>query len=188
MTEAPVTLRRMQRLVASERAFEGTCFRCLSPRYANVRDAISGEGSRYAAGRFHVKGAFLIVYTACSLDLALWEYTHTARSRGFDVAQLLPVMLLSLEVKLTRVLDLTDAATRRALKINLPTVRMGSWEISEGESATQQIGRLASEAGFEAILAPSAGKRNNLNVLPANLSPDSIFRIINEQELPVSGG
>jgi len=178
----------MRRLLASAPPFEGTCFRCLSPRYANVRDAISGEGSRYAAGRFHVKGAVLLVYTACSLDLALWEYTHTARSRGFDVANLLPVTLLSLEVKVSRVLDLTDAATRRALKINLPTIRTGPWQVSEDESETQRIGRLASEAGFEAILAPSAGKGNSLNVLAANLLPDSLFRIINEQELPASGG
>ena len=35
----------MQALARNAKPFTGFCFRCMKPKYGNIRDAFSGEGS-----------------------------------------------------------------------------------------------------------------------------------------------
>lgn len=176
--------RAIARLAARPASYDGYCYRVNKPRYGNRRDAFSGEGSRYASGRFNAQRAFLIVYTSCSFEGASWEFTHTARSSGVDLASLLPISTLSGRAQFSQVLDLTNRAARRALGVTLADLRSQDWVNSQDEALTQTIGRLAFDAGFEAILAPSAAGSPNLNILPANILPGSVLEIINENELP----
>ena len=161
----------LQELVPHSATYVGLCFRCLRPKYANKRDAFSGDGSRFASGRFHRRGAFPIVYAGCTLRVAEWETSHTARNSGFQREDLLPLTTISAEVKLNRVLDLTDRRVRRVLRVTLADLRQSPWSSAQFETLAQSIGRLAHECGFEAILAPSAGPGINLNILPDNLQP-----------------
>jgi hypothetical protein len=58
--------------------------------------------------------------------------------------------------------------------------------IDNREAFTQQIGRLARETGFEAILVPSAVTRGkNLDIFPDRLLPGSSLKIINRHLLPL---
>lgn len=177
-------MRAITRLATRPALFDGYCFRVTKPRFGNRCDAFSGAGSLYASGRFNVQGKFLVVYTSCSFEGANWEYTHTARSSNVDLASLLPISTLSVRVQLSKVLDLTSQRVRRALRITLADLRSQDWVSSPDEALTQAIGRLAFEAGFEAILVPSAAGSPNLNILPANLLPGSVLEIVNESELP----
>jgi len=149
-------------------------------------DALSGEGSRRASGRFHMKGAFLIAYTGCTLPQAEWEYSNISRNSGITREDSLPLTTLSADVNFTKVLDLTDRAVRRHLNVTKQDLSQSAWGTSPDETLTQAIGRLAYQHGFEAIITPSAGPGNNLNILPQNLLPGSFAHIINEDRLPPS--
>ncbi len=164
----------------------GKVFRIMTPLYANKVDALSGEGSRRASGRFHVKGTFLIAYTGCTLPQAEWEYSNTSRNSGIAREDSLPVTTLSADVNFTKVLDLTDRAVRRQLKVTKQDLSQSTWGASPDETLTQILGRLAHQHGFEAIITPSAGPGNNLNILPQNRLPGSFVHIINEDRLPPS--
>ncbi len=177
--------RAMARLVASAEAYSGYCFRCVKPQYSSRLDAFSGAGSRKASGRFHVKGRFNLVYTSTTLEAAQWEYLNTARSIGTDTAYLLPLTAIGADVVLSKVLNLSSAATRNILKITLKQLRETNWSSSSQETLTQLLGRLAFEAGFEAMLVPSAGGGQNLNIFRQNLLSGSSLQIINEGELPI---
>ena len=172
--------------MATAEDFSGHCFRCVKPVYSRSLDAFSGEGARNNSGRFHVKGKVLIVYTSTDLKTAEWEYTNTVRSRGFDIAYLLPYTAISATVKLSKVLNLNNSEVRKMLKVTLKELCGAPWDNSTTETLTQVIGRLAYEAGFEAILAPSAGGGQNLNIFRQNLLPGSLLQIINADELPSS--
>jgi hypothetical protein len=54
------------------------------------------------------------------------------------------------------------------------------------EAVTQAIGRLAFDLGWEALLVPSAARKNGVNLIlfPDNLSVTSIVQIINAGDLP----
>jgi RES domain-containing protein len=71
-------------------------------------------------------------------------------------------------VKLSRVLDLTDPATRATLGIDLPSI------LEEDSATAREIGEAANYLGFEAILAPSAsGEGSVLAILMTNRAADS---------------
>ena len=175
--------RALSRMAESAETYSGHCFRFVKPRYSNRLDAFSGEGSRKASGRFHVKGSFVIVYTSTDLKTAEWEYLHTARTAGINTAFLLPCVVISANVRLSKVLNLASARIRKSLKTTLTELRTSDWDGSLSETFTQMLGRLANEAGFEAILVPSSGGGRNLNLLRQNFQADSVIEIINESEL-----
>lgn len=171
-------------LALSASSYTGRVFRILAPLYGNKVDALSGNGSSRASGRFHAQGAFRIVYTGCTLQQAEWEHAHTTRNSGLSREDTLPITTLSADVSFSRILDLTDRKVRRRLKVTKPDLSQNTWSASPGETLTQVIGRLAHQHGFEAILAPSSGPSDNLNILPQNLLSGSFIRIINEDKLP----
>lgn len=174
----------MASLAARPATHDGYCYRATKPRFGNARDALSGQGSQYAAGRYHAQGAFLIVYSSGTPEGAIWEFTHTARVSSLYVADLMPITMLSARVRLISVLDLIDPAVRHALGVTAADLQSADWVTSRDEALTQTIGRLAFEAGFEAILVPSDGGSPNLNIMLTNLLPGSTLQIINENELP----
>ena len=159
----------------------------MQPKYGNSLDAFSGEGSLKVSGRFHVRGNVRLVYTSTDLNTAQWEYCNTARSSGLNITSLLPYIIIGADVTLSKVLDLSDALVRERLGVTLAEVRSVKWDASPDQTLTQIIGRLAYEAKFEAILAPSRGGGLNLNIFRQNLLPDSSIEIINEDKLPAPG-
>jgi len=170
--------------------FSGVCFRNVSLQYANRQDIISAQGSINAGGRFNLKGAFDILYLSCDLHACLEETTKSLQRPGFEVAMLLPCTIVGIEVKLSLVLDLTKGVTRRKLGITKKSLIADDWEkrqnVDNQEAYTQQIGRLAREAGFEAILIPSAVTRGkNLDIFPDRLLLGSSLKVVNRHLLPL---
>ncbi|MGH7452287.1 MAG: RES family NAD+ phosphorylase [bacterium] len=153
-------------------SFAGVCFRNVSLQFANMRDVLSAQGSINRGGRFNFKGAFEVLYLSCDLHTCFEEATKSWQRPGFEVAMTLPCTVVGVEVKLSRVLDLTDGAVRRRLGITKANLIAPNWartqRIDKLEAFTQQIGRLAREAGFEAILVPSAvthGKNFDISLI-----------------------
>ncbi len=171
--------------------FSGVCFRNVSQKFANTRDILSAQGSLDVGGRYNFKGAFEVLYLSYDLHTCLEETIKSMQcDNGFEVAKALPRVVIGIEVKLSRVLDLTGAIIRRQLCIAKKSLIGDDWEklqnVDNQEAFTQQIGRLAREAGFEAILVPSTVMRGtNLDIFPDRLLAGSSLKVVNRHLLPL---
>lgn len=162
--------------------FDGTVFRYAKLRYARTRDITSGVGAALNGGRWNAPGTFKTVYGALDSATAHAEHKGYASYAKTPEASLLPLLLVAIDAKgLTRVLDLTDAAVRRTLKVALKDLVNTDWRAANlrGEEAlTQAIGRAARKAGFEALLVPSAqaAKGPNLVFFPRRGGPKLVVQ------------
>jgi hypothetical protein len=91
------------------------------------------------------------------------------------LADMLPLVLVTVSATLHQVLDLTDGAVRRTLRVSQQRLCAEPWWIRQeaGEEAlTQAIGRAAYSVGFEGLRVPCAVSKDGVNlvVFPANLS------------------
>lgn len=177
---------KIQNLISKAISFDGICFRVASQRYATQKELLSTKGS-LSGGRFNFKGTFGVLYLSCDPHTCLEEATRAAEAYLIDVANGMPRTTAAIEVKLSKVLDLTDSKIRRAVGINQSILTKPGWRAIQDtgeEAVTQLIGRAARRAGFEAILVMSSvWKGKNLDIFSDNLLPSSLLSIINKQEL-----
>ncbi len=145
--------------------FDGVCWRFGLLDYAWKDDFANGVGSLLRGGRYNFKGAFRCLYLALDEETALAELKHGWRAAGIDDYTLRCHVFVGIGVRLSRVLDLTNDATLNALGLKNADL-MADWRADQRagrESLTQALGREARDAGFEALLVPSArlaGGRN----------------------------
>ena len=178
-----------QRLLTTlpTRPFTGVAYRLIPARYAGT--ALSSIGSLRKGGRYNVKGAFEVPYLAMDPITALQEVNLI---RLTDVAlfsvKSSPRILLSVEVTLQRVLDLTDEGIQASLHTNLQELT-GSWialNANAQVAPTQMLGQEGYDGGaIEALLAPSAQdpRTANLAVFPDRLLERSRLRVFDEDGL-----
>lgn len=128
-------------------------------------DPRSGEGARRRGGRFNPPHSFPVLYLCITRPCVVAELTRQAQRQGLTVADLLPRELWQLNAELTKVLDLTDPSTLRALDISTDDL------IRDDHRFTQELGEAAHQHGFNGIRTPSAtGVDHVLAILPENLS------------------
>jgi RES domain-containing protein len=182
--------RSMAKCLALSRPWSGELYRSASPRYANKDDLLTGAGGKMAGARWNPPNSFRTVYT--SLD------PHTAVDEGLahflyyrqPIFRAMPRVLVSLKARPGRVLDLTDGSVRLLLGVSERRLLDAPWREEQRkrrEALTQAIGRLAYDADWEGILAPSSARRGGVNliVFPANLdAPGSWLQIVNRGDLP----
>ena len=182
--------RALERCLPRAIAWQGELFRSAAPRYANKDDLITGAGSRAAGARWNPQGGFHAVYASLDVETAVAEALQHFRYYGLPVSKAMPRVIVALETKLERVLDLRDGDVRRVLIVSEKRMLSEPWreEQKKGhEALTQAIGRLAYDLDVHALLVPSAARKggSNLIVFPANLDPPkSWLRIVNRDELP----
>jgi RES domain-containing protein len=160
-----------------------------TPRYANKDDLLTGMGSRSAGARWNPPRSFPAVYASLDPHTALDEVLAHFRHYGIPVESAMPRITVSVRVWVTRVLDLTDGATRSALRVSAQRMLSEPWREEQAagrEALTQALGRLAHELGLEGILVPSAARRGGMNLIlfPGNLAGGSTLEIVNVGELP----
>ena len=182
---------RIHKAVDLAIGFEGACFRAVSQRFASQRDIISSEGSKKYGGRFNFKGTFEVLYLSCDAHTCIEEVTRATEAAKFNVAESLPRTIVGIKLKLSRILDLTNSKVRRAIGIRKSVLIEKDWEQTQGvnvEAITQSIGRFAKEAGFEAILVPSAvWKGVNLDIFRDNQLPSPQLSVVNLDSLRLPG-
>jgi RES domain-containing protein len=171
-------------------SWSGALFRSASPRYANKGDLLTGAGSKTAGARWNPPKSFRTAYTSLdphtAVDEALAHFVHY----GLSVAKAMPRVIVALEARLRRVLDLTDGAVRHRLGVSEQRLLDEPWRDEQKigrEALTQAIGRLAFDADWEGLQVPSAARKGGVNLIifPANLdAPGSWLTIINKAELP----
>jgi RES domain-containing protein len=153
------------------RELSGTWFRCVSIK----RDPLSFAGSQAAGGRFNDVGAGAL-YLAGTPAVAVAE--HLQLGGLYGVTSFPPRMLVTIEVTLSRVVDLTDARVRDRYGIGASEL-MSAWR-DDRSSPTQALGRRLQAIGTEAVMFPSsiATGAANLAVFTENLLPTSRIAVV----------
>jgi RES domain-containing protein len=116
-----------------------------------------------AHGRWNRHGQYGCLYTSLSREGALAEYTKELRRIGIEPVADQRKDLVSLNVGVARVLDLTDARQRRHFGITLDTLTNDGDDDLESCRLVADLARLR---GYGAILSPSAALAGaqNLNL------------------------
>lgn len=167
----------------------GVVYRLASVRYANRDDLLTGAGSKSHGARWNPPASVATVYSNLDIQTAVAEALAHHRYYGFAVEKALPRVLVSIQVRLQRVLNLTDRRVGRILGVTRGHLVGEDWRArnSSGEEAlTQALGQVAWDAGWEGLLLPSAVSSDgaNLVVFPGNLLPRrSYLLIINRDQL-----
>jgi RES domain-containing protein len=141
-------------------AFEGTVWRYL-PAWGHPLDV---GYLLLAAGRWNRYGEYGCLYTALTREGAAAEYRKVVgRHAGLAERDDAKRDLVSLEVRVLPVLDLTDRAVRREWEVTLEALTGDSDGSLE---ACRSLADRARASGYRAILSPSAALRGaaNLNI------------------------
>lgn len=173
------------------RPWQGDCWRFQDAEFPTGKDILSGEGARLNGGRLNVRGSFPVVYGSLSEETALKETNARAKRYGLVVRK--PRVFVCIHLDLQRVLDLTDATTRRTLDLPLKVLREEDWEKLQDsgvEALGQALGRAAWQAGAEGVMIPSFAHRGGTNVafFPGNRTEKSKIRIYESEVLPAGKG
>jgi RES domain-containing protein len=163
-----------------------TVFRSCEPIFATKGDLLTGEGSREKGGRWNPPDSFATVYTSMSDATALEEAKANYRYYGLDPADALPRVLIAVDVKLLKVLDLTEDVVRKAIGVSATKMRRDDWRAYNRrgqESLTQALGRAAYEYGLEGLVVPACDGGRNLAWFPGNFAASSKARIRNAGKL-----
>jgi RES domain-containing protein len=161
-------------------------FRSAPPKYASARHLISGQGAKLTGGRWNQRGVATI-YLSDTPELALAESLAYARYRKARITSGFPRTFAAMHVKLSNVLDLTDGAVRRQLRISQRRMVATDWrkQISRGlVPLTHLLGQAAFDVGFEAHLVASATgySGTNIAIFPENKLRGSRLRVLNAKE------
>lgn len=181
--------RALERCDARAVPWSGVVYRSASPRYANKDDLLTGFGSRSAGARWNPPRSFPTVYASLDPHTALDEVLAHFRHYGLPIASAMPRVMVSVRVRLARVLDLSDGTARSTLRVSARRMLDEPWREQQAdgrEALTQAIGRLARELDWEGLLVPSAARRDGVNLIlcPDNLARGSALEIVNAGELP----
>jgi RES domain-containing protein len=116
-----------------------------------------------ARGRWNRHAEYGCLYTSLSADGARAEYAKELRRVAVEPSEDKPKDLVSLNVAVARVLNLTDADKRLEFGVTLETLRGDSDDDLESCRLVADLARLA---GYDAILSPSAALdgATNLNL------------------------
>jgi RES domain-containing protein len=175
-------LRRVAALVAHAGSLREVMFRCSEPTFATKDDLLTGDGSRKHGGRWNPPASFATVYAAFSDATALAESKAHFLYYGLDPADALPRTIVAVDVKLAKVLDLTDGMVRKTLGVSATRMRGDDWRKLNRrgtESLTQAIGRAGYESGLEGMIVPACDGGRNVVWFPGNLRETSKATIRN---------
>lgn len=145
-------------------AWHGTLFRFQTADFPAPKDVLSGEGARWRGGRWNSPG-IATLYGSTTDNTALEECK--AHDRYYGVPTKSPRLLVAIKAQLTRMLDLTAPATRRAMAVKLAELGSEDWrklQAAGKESFTQAIGRAVVAVGGSGLLFRSAAVDRGVNV------------------------
>lgn len=159
-------------------------FRSCAPKHGKQTNLSQLEqaanGSFIHGGRFNQIGQFRVLYLSLDRETCLAESDKYAQTGELELKGIPPhpITVFPCKVKLSSVLDLTDANVRKKLQIDEQTLCHTDWETLQNYyeimAATQRIGKLAKDFGFAALLTPSAAKPGGVNL---NIFIDNIDQI-----------
>lgn len=122
-------------------------------------------------------------------ETALLESLAHTNYFQLPVHTALPKVVLALDLRVSKSMDLRNGSLRQALALSLNTIQTTDWiaENQEGRTAiTQAWGVALCQAGVEALITPSAAKSDGANVIifPENLLASSKFELLTPVKWP----
>lgn len=132
-------------------------FRCVSLK----RDPLSSEGARLVGGRLNMRGEPAI-YLASTPTLAVAENLRLASL--FGVERFPPRLLVTIEVTLSRVVDLRPERVRSILGIQMGDLA-DDWRDTSDASPLQLLGLRLADSEFEGAICPSAIELDSANLV-----------------------
>lgn len=154
----------------SPKTFKGIVFRNVSQGYNPLNDI----GSFNKGGRWNRVKVYGAIYSTLARETCIGELKREAKRRNLDVEDLLPRDIVSLKVRLKKVLDLTDPDILSLLEISQENLIL-----DEDHSLPQKIAHAARKLGYEAILSPSATRKGkNLNIYLDMIHEDSVVEVV----------
>ena len=145
-----------------------SCYRMVSSKY----EVLNTNGSLLYPGRYNNR-EFRVLYTADSQEVCKRELT-----RKTTIKTKLIYKIAELNVKLKKVIDLTNEQNLKMLDIQKDDLIGNSWIL------TRHIASLAYQKGCEALLVPSVtGKGSNIILFPENFTKDSTVKKTREETI-----
>ncbi len=145
--------------------WKGTLFRFQTVDFPKPKDVLSGAGARERGGRWNPPG-LTTIYGSTTDTTALEECKANDRYYGVETKS--PRLVVTIEVRLARLLDLINPAIRRALGVTLAELGAEDWrkvQAAGKESFTQALGRAVAATGGSGLLARSAAVNRGVNVV-----------------------
>lgn len=143
----------------------GILFRFQTLDFPSPADVLSGQGASMRGGRWNPRR--LPAVYGSTTDITALQECH-ANDRHYGIVNRSPRILVAIEAKLSRMLDLCDPGIRRALGIILEELDREDWRALQDagcESLTQTIGRAVAAVGGSGLLARSAACDPGINVV-----------------------
>jgi RES domain-containing protein len=169
---------------------QGTTYRIIKNKYAS--SPLSTIGS-LRGGRYNPPDLFESLYIADTPNNALLEIGAMIRThQGLVGVKCNPLLVLSLDYRLNRVLDLVEKTHQSVIETNLQELK-ASWRDvnAEGQmAATQKIGWAAYKMDrIEALKVPSAkiDGAYNLVIFPDKLTGNSFVQVHDDDGLILAG-
>lgn len=158
----------------------GPAYRQCHPDHTDLDETL--RASERFPFRFNPAHEFGVLYVALEREIAVAELLRRAQLSGMLVQAYAPRVMLTLDVRLGKVLDLTDPEVRR------------EWDITPDDLASddytrcQEVARVARREGYEAIRYPSAtGGGENLAIFYDRRRTGSYVVEKTREELPLKG-
>jgi len=145
-----------------------TVFRAAKPKYADLPDLISGEGSNIKGSRWNAPGTMRVLHASDSPESSLSEALATYRHYGIPVPSDLHIVVRAIHVEARSFLDLREGDVRQAIRVSEERLLSARWEQENAdgrEAVSQAVGRAAAEAGFSGLIAPSAAVPHATNTV-----------------------
>lgn len=165
--------------------FAAVCYRCVEPQFAD--QAVSGLGSQTYGARWTPKNSFPTVYICETAEAALQEYLARGRRMKLPDHKSLPVMMLSVQVNVANLLEITDEEVASVVNPLLETEKIHWRAIQDRrEAVSQATGRAIKEIGFSGLAAPSQAcpGQKNIAIFPEHLSLEEILSMPSLKPMP----
>jgi RES domain-containing protein len=171
--EFDAVLEIVRSLSLCQSKFRGHGYRCVDAKFAH--DLLSGKGSFLHGGRWNAPGSLPAVYLANSPEAALSEYFAWSRRTRVPDYKALPMVMVAVKIKISRVLNLGLPEVSVALGglLQSETIHWRSIQ-NRREAISQAIGRAAQMTGFQGLQAPSqqAPDAVTMVLFPDHLAPE----------------
>ncbi len=130
MARRPITAAdlesRLKELLPSSIGLSSAVYRSCTPKYAREADLLNGLGSKRHGGRWNPPG-LAAVYASLTPETAMAETLAHFRYYGIPIHAAMPRTFVAIDVRLAKVLDLTQAPTRRQLQVSLELLLASDW-------------------------------------------------------------
>ena len=170
------------------RPWRGAAYRVTTLEYPSPKSILLGQGSYLYGGRWNAIGSFRVVYGSTTDVVAVAESRANAEYAGISLPFRTPRLLVTVDLVLARVIDLTIPETMRRLFPGRQNQGAEDWRRMQNrgeESESQAFGRACFEHGANGLIASSARVLDGINVMyfPENCSDPAEAKVYEAEKL-----